>query len=218
VSQLARLERQSLCALLDELGPDQSTLCEGWNTADLAAHLILREGRLDAMPGIALNFLSAHTAKVQNSLKGKDFGQLVNQLRNGPPRFSPFRPARLDEAANGIEFFVHHEDVRRAQPSWQPRIFDRDTEDLFFRRLRFPAKSALRRKNLDVDVMRTDTGERLNVHRASAKKPASASASEPGAGAGAPSVTVSGLPSELLVFFFRQGHAVVETQGDATLF
>jgi uncharacterized protein (TIGR03085 family) len=212
VSQLAQLERQSLCALLDEVGPDQSTLCEGWNTADLAAHLVLREGRLDAMPGIALSFLAAHTAKVQKSLKSRDFGQLVNQLRNGPPRFSPFRPARLDEAANGIEFFVHHEDVRRAQPSWQPRIFDRDTEDLFFRRLRFPAKSALRRRNLDVDVMRIDTGERVNVHRASAKEPAS------GAGAGAPTVTVSGLPSELLVFFFRQGHAVVETQGDATLF
>lgn len=212
MSQLAQLERQSLCALLDEVGPDQSTLCEGWNTADLAAHLVLREGRLDAMPGIALRFLSAHTAKVQKSLRSRDFGQLVNQLRNGPPRFSPFRPARLDEAANGIEFFIHHEDVRRAQPSWQPRIFDRDTENLFFRRLRFPAKSALLRKNLDVDVMRTDTGERLNVHRASAKE------AVPGAGVGAPTVTVSGLPSELLVFFFRQGHAVVETQGDAALF
>ena len=212
MSQLAQLERQSLCALLDEVGPDQSTLCEGWNTADLAAHLVLREGRLDAMPGIALRFLSAHTAKVQKSLRSRDFEQLVNQLRNGPPRFSPFRPARLDEAANGIEFFIHHEDVRRAQPSWQPRIFERDTENLFFRRLRFPAKSALRRKNLDVDVMRTDTGERLNVHRASAKE------AVPGAGVGAPTVTVSGLPSELLVFFFRQGHAVVETQGDAALF
>jgi uncharacterized protein (TIGR03085 family) len=206
VSQLARSERQAICALLDELGPNEPTLCEGWTTADLAAHLVLREGRFDAMPGIALRFLSGHTANVQKSLISKGFQPLVNRLRSGPPRYSPFRPARVDEAANGIEFFIHHEDVRRAQTSWQPRAFDRATEDLFFKRLRFAAKSPLRKKNLNVDVLRTDTGARLSVHRAATTD------------ATPPTVTVSGMPAELLVFFFRQGHAVVETSGAATLF
>jgi hypothetical protein len=36
-------ERLELCDLLLELGPDAPTLCEGWTTADLAAHLVLRE-------------------------------------------------------------------------------------------------------------------------------------------------------------------------------
>ena len=38
-------ERLALCALLDKSGPDAPTLCEGWTTGDLAAHLVLREHR-----------------------------------------------------------------------------------------------------------------------------------------------------------------------------
>lgn len=205
MSQLARPERQAICALLDELGPNAPTLCQGWNAADLAAHLVLREGRPDAMPGIAVSFLAGHTEKVQKSLVRKGFEPLVNRLRSGPPKFSPFRLAPIDEAANGIEFFVHHEDLRRAQPSWQPRTLDRPTEDLFFKRLRFVAKRPLRKKSLNVDVLRTDTGDRLTVHQADAALVA-------------PHVTVSGLPSELLMFFFRQGHALVEISGGAALF
>lgn len=196
--KLAARERSAICDLLDELGPTQPTLCEGWNTADLAAHLVLREGRPDAMPGIALKFLAGHTARVQKSLAAKDFRQLVNTLRNGPPRFSPFRPGPIDEAANGIEFVVHHEDIRRAQPSWQPRTFDRAAQDLFFKRLRFATASALRGKTIGVDAVRSDTGEQLT-----ARRPAPA----------APTVTVTGLPSELLIYFFRQGHAIVEADG-----
>src|ERR1700743_2358756 len=48
----ARDERLALCALLDRTGPDAPTLCEGWRTGDLAAHLVLREHRPDAAVGI----------------------------------------------------------------------------------------------------------------------------------------------------------------------
>ena len=37
--ELAQSERQQLCDLFEEVGPDQDTLCEGWTTAHLAAHL-----------------------------------------------------------------------------------------------------------------------------------------------------------------------------------
>src|SRR5882762_622635 len=37
------VERRELCDLFLELGPDAPTLCEGWTTLDLAAHLVLRE-------------------------------------------------------------------------------------------------------------------------------------------------------------------------------
>ena len=201
--KMAASERSAICDLLDELGPAQPTLCDGWDTADLAAHLVLREGRLDAMPGIALPFLAGHTARVQKTLARSDFKKLIDTLRSGPPRFSPFRPARLDEAANGIEFVIHHEDIRRAQPSWHPRTFDRPTQDLFFKRLRFATKSSLRHKGFGVDVVRSDMGDRMTVHRPDPSTPPSA-----------PTVTVTGPPSELLIYFSRQGHAAVETDGN----
>ena len=47
----AQDERQALCDLLADIGPDQPTLCTGWRTADLAAHLVLRERRPDAGAG-----------------------------------------------------------------------------------------------------------------------------------------------------------------------
>src|SRR6478609_5847024 len=51
---LADRERAELADLLDELGPDAPTCCEGWTTAHLAAHLVVREGRPDALPGLGL--------------------------------------------------------------------------------------------------------------------------------------------------------------------
>jgi uncharacterized protein (TIGR03083 family) len=45
---LARAERAALCDLFDEVGPDAPTLCAGWTTRDLAAHLVIRERRADA--------------------------------------------------------------------------------------------------------------------------------------------------------------------------
>jgi uncharacterized protein (TIGR03083 family) len=41
----AQDERAALAALLHETGPDGPTLCEGWQTRDLAAHLALRARR-----------------------------------------------------------------------------------------------------------------------------------------------------------------------------
>ena len=49
---LAQLERGRLCDLLLEVGPDAPTLCEGWTAADLAAHLVIRERKPLAAPGI----------------------------------------------------------------------------------------------------------------------------------------------------------------------
>ncbi|WP_461013210.1 maleylpyruvate isomerase N-terminal domain-containing protein, partial [Trueperella pyogenes] len=45
-------ERRRLADLLLAKGPDAPTLCEGWFTRDLAAHLWIREHRLDAAVGM----------------------------------------------------------------------------------------------------------------------------------------------------------------------
>lgn len=50
-----QVERQGLSDLLLELGPDASTLCAGWDTVDLAVHLVVvRERKPLAAPGILL--------------------------------------------------------------------------------------------------------------------------------------------------------------------
>lgn len=200
MSSLARTERAALCDLLDALGPDQPTLCTGWHTRDLAAHLVLREGRPDALPGIVLPPAAGWTARLQARLAAGGFTDLVERLRTGPPRFSPFRPRRLDEAANGIEFFVHHEDVRRAQVGWEPRTLDPATEDYLWRRVRTMTRIGKHGKGRAVGaiaLVRDGTFEAYPVGRFRA---------------GEQVAVVRGAPSELLLYVFgREAHARVTT-------
>ena len=112
---------------------------------------------------------------------------LVNRLRNGPPRWSPFRLRRVGEAGNGIEFFVHHEDARRAQPGWRPRELTPDVDQLVWSRTRRMAGIVLRKMPAGVELVRTGTGER---HMARAAK------------AGQPVMTLSGSASELLLYLY----------------
>ena len=121
----SRDERLALAALLEETGPGAPTLCAGWQTGDLAAHLVLRERRPDAAAGVFGGPLAGHTARVQRRLsKRMTYAQLVQAFRNGPPRLSPLALPGLDERANTVEYFVHYEDVRRARPGWEPRDVD----------------------------------------------------------------------------------------------
>jgi uncharacterized protein (TIGR03085 family) len=187
-------ERASLCELLDELGGDQPTLCEGWRTRDLAAHLVLRESRMVAAAGIVVPALAGHTARLQNRLADGDFGALVRRLRAGPPARSPFRLPGVGEVLNGVEFFVHHEDVRRAQPGWRPRDLDPATNGFFWRRAGRMARVALRDIAGPVVLVRSDTGDQHEVRRA---------ATEP--------TVLRGMPAELLLYVFgRRDHALVE--------
>lgn len=128
----AQAERAALCDLLLAVGPDAATCCDGWVARDLAAHLWLRENRPDAAAGIAVPALAGWTARIQDGVAHRDWAALVRQVRDGPPRWSPARIDRVDAATNTIEFFVHHEDVRRAAPAWEPReLPDRDVATLW---------------------------------------------------------------------------------------
>jgi len=92
VTNLAASERASLSDLLDRVGPAMPTLCEGWQTRDLVAHLVLRESRPDAALGAVISPLAGWTARLQKKLVRKDYTDLVNRLRSGPPRWSPYHP------------------------------------------------------------------------------------------------------------------------------
>jgi uncharacterized protein (TIGR03085 family) len=193
----AQAERSALSDLLDQLGPDAPTLCEGWTTADLAAHLILRERRLDAAAGIAVKPLAGYTRSVQERIKAAHpYPELVDLVRHGPPRSSPygFIPG-ADAVVNTVEFLIHHEDVRRAQPEWEPRTLPADLDELIWKRLSQGARLYLRKSSVGV-VLRDTKGRKAAAKLAT------------------PAVVVTGAPQELLLFVSgRQRAARVTLDG-----
>ena len=65
-----------------------------------------------------------------------------SRLRSGPPLLSPYALPPLDRLLNTLEYFVHHEDIRRAQPDWTPRDLGDDAERLMWSMLRTAGKAA----------------------------------------------------------------------------
>jgi uncharacterized protein (TIGR03085 family) len=196
MSTHAKRERLLLADLLETKGPDAPTLCEGWNTRDLAAHVVVRERRADAAGGIVIKQLAPRLERVQAEFAEKPYEELIQLIRTGPPRFSPFSLKQIDEASNTVEFYVHTEDVRRAQPDWTPRELDTVFQDALWSRLERTARLMGRGAPTGV-VLRRPDGQTVVMHK------------------GTPVVTVTGAPSELLMFAFgRQSSARVELDGD----
>lgn len=165
---LAQLERQAFSTTLAAVGPDAPTLCEGWRTRDLAAHLVLRERRPDALPGsfVPVSVLAEHTQRVQDSYAGTDWAALVEMVRQGPPGWSPSRVPTVDDTVNLVEFFVHHEDVLRADPGWTPdaaRHLDDDEQAALWTRLRQTGQLLFRRSPVGIVLVTPDHGRRA-VH------------------------------------------------------
>jgi uncharacterized protein (TIGR03085 family) len=194
----AHAERQSLADLLLTLGPDAPTIAEGWATRDLAAHLVIRERRPDAAAGILLHPLRRHSERVRQATAAQPFARLVDQVRR-PPWWSPLRNPFLDELANTTEFFIHHEDVRRARPGWQPRDLPRGPQSALWRRIPPLARLSLRRFPAAVLVQAPGYGEIA-------------------AGTGGDRVRLVGSPGELALFLFgRQRVARVQLAGPPVL-
>jgi uncharacterized protein (TIGR03085 family) len=195
----ARIERAELCDLLNRLGPDQPTLCAGWSTKDLAAHLILRERKPTVAPGIWLKPLADRTARVQSELAARPFDELIGALRH-PPVWSMSGLGPVDRLVNSQEFFIHHEDVRRAQQDWAPRELPREQAAALWRQVRLAGGLALRRLRASIRAVAPGFGE-FAV----------------GAAATSP-VTLTGAPGELAMFLSgRQAHARVEVTGPQEL-
>ena len=133
----SRDERLALAALLEETGPDAPTLCAGWQTRDLAAHVVVRERRPDAGVGMVGGPLAGYTARVQQGyLDRYSYPQLIGFFRSGPPPLSPFAIPGADQAANTVEYFVHHEDVRRGSQGWTERELPPGLSDALWKRLK----------------------------------------------------------------------------------
>ncbi|GAA3611044.1 TIGR03085 family metal-binding protein [Microlunatus ginsengisoli] len=188
-----RSERAALCDLFDKLGPDHPTLCAGWETHDLAAHLWIRENDPIGAGGIAIKPLGGwYERRAAEAKQRWPYAELVDKIRVGPRTLSPFAIPGVDAAANSLEFFVHHEDVRRAGDAAQPaRPLDPEVEDLIWRRLKLLARGWFRRAQVGVVLERLDGARDAG---------GSAGPDSIRAVAGSPIVTLVGEPSELLLF------------------
>lgn len=189
----AAAQREAFAAVCERLGPEAPTLI-GWTTKELVAHCYVREHRPDAAPGVLpLGPLSAYTERVMKSaLRVHGYDKLVNAVRTPPPWL---RVGSIDDAINTVEFFVHTEDVRRAN-GMEPRPVDMGLEQWVWRRLRRQARMSFRRVPAKVRLVPT-VGEPAEV------------------GKTGPSVEVSGRPTELLLLSFnRKDAADVEVSGD----
>ncbi|MER6300125.1 TIGR03085 family metal-binding protein [Kitasatospora sp. NPDC001539] len=188
MSNHALAERHRLAELLTAAGPDAPTLCAGWTTRDLAAHLVIRERRPDAAAGIRVGALAGRTKRVQDQYAARPYEELVRLFRAGPPLLSPFALPGADEVANTVEYFVHAEDVLRAGDDWSARSVPPGRAEALWRRLPMIARlEAGRRSPVRLTLSRPD-GRSLTVGPA-----------------GSPSVHLTGEPGELVLFAYGRG-------------
>jgi len=194
MSDYARRERAALADLLLEAGPDAPTLCVGWTTRDLTAHLLVRERRPDAMAGVVIPPLAGHGEHVRKEKAAEPYDQLVTELRS-PPWWSPVSNPLTDELTNGTEFFIHHEDVRRAAPEWTPRVLDAGEQKALWGSVRLMSRLALRKLGVPVLLRAPGFGE-VRI------------------GGDDPQATLTGEPGELTLFVSgRQRAAKVTIEG-----
>jgi uncharacterized protein (TIGR03085 family) len=131
---------------------------------------------------------------------GTDFGRLVEAIRSGPPRLSAWGIPGVDQLFNFSEFFVHHEDVRRGRPGWEPRDIDPALADAVWHQLG-GTRFMLRKVPVGIEFARDDLAGRPGGQRMTVRKRT-------------PVVTVAGAPAELLMWAFgRTAAARVRLEG-----
>jgi uncharacterized protein (TIGR03085 family) len=187
-------ERAALCDTLGKVGGDAPTLCDGWTTLDLAAHLVAREARSDAALGLVLpGPFARHMQSVMDTHKTRGYDALVAMLRTGPPVMHRKGPLA---SANCNENFVHHEDVRRAAGEG-PRDLDPELDAVLWRMMGLGARLTKRRVKGAALVLRTPDARERTVSTSGK------------------AVMLTGTPGELALYLGgRKGAAQVTFEGD----
>jgi uncharacterized protein (TIGR03085 family) len=189
-------ERAALSDLFGELGPAAPTLLEPWTTRDIAAHLVLRERDHLAGPGLVLPGPWSRLAeRRRRALRLRDFAWLSATFRSGPPP-GFFRIGWVRRVPNLNEFFVHHEDVRRANGRG-PRTNTPAMDEALWHNVTRASWFLARRLH----------GGGLELHRAGTAQTVRARRGERTA-------HLTGSPGELLLYLFgRRRAAQVELSG-----
>lgn len=190
-------DRAALCDLFAALGPEAPTVLPGWRAEELLAHMLVRERQPLYAPGILVPALAGRTEAAMRSYDKVPWSRRVDLLRGGAPPWSPYWLAPIDEKANLVEFFVHYEDLARAQPDWRPRELSPERQEALWSMLRLSARVLYRRSPVGV-LLRHPTRERgTDIH----------------ARPGSSRVTITAPPGELLLHAFGREQARVELDG-----
>jgi uncharacterized protein (TIGR03085 family) len=190
------VERARLGDLLDELGPGAPTLLPPWTARDIAAHLVLRERDGLAAPGLVLpGAWGRLAARRQAALAGRDFAWLTGRLRSGPPP-GVFRSRWVRRVPNLNEFFVHQEDIRRAN-GLGPRPLEPAMDEALWHNVLAGRWFLTRRlRGAGIELRWAGTATTARARR------------------GEPVARLTGPPGELLLYLFgRRGAADVELSG-----
>lgn len=179
---LARREREALCDLALVLGEDAPTLSGEWTAKELFAHLHLREHSLIGAPGLVIAPLSGLTDREMARIGRQDFTVLVERVRRRG--LTPYAIRPVDKAVNTLEYFVHHEDLRRAQPDWAPRDLPPADESALWSAIRLFGRGLVRPAGVPVRIRRTDTGAEATLR------------------GGSDPAVLSGMPSEIVLFLY----------------
>lgn len=183
------IERAELAAALTAAGPDAPTLCEGWQTRHLATHIVVRDrrpwawGRLDSL--------------AERARTPEGYTAMVADVAQGPGRLAPGYWA--DAQMNLLEFYVHTQDVARAQADAPRTPVGPKQAAAFWKHFRLFSKALLRPAPTGV-ILVVDDGPRVVARR-------------PGRDQG--NVIVRGRVEELVLFAFGRGsHADVRFTGE----
>ncbi len=198
MTRFARAERSALSDTLLEVGPDAPTLCAGWSTADLATHLVVRERRPDLIVGPMLPIVGDLAKSRLRAIKHQAWPDLVQEVRDGPPIYSPTRVGQVDEWVNLIEFFIHHEDVLRAGAGAQGprRAIPAAEQQALWTALERMAKLMFRRSSVGAELIAPQG--RIVAKRATSRG----------------SVAIEGGPGELLLAAYgRRAQADITSRG-----
>ncbi|MGJ9374240.1 TIGR03085 family metal-binding protein [Nesterenkonia sp. CF4.4] len=120
MTSTASEQRNALVTALRSVPADAPTLCEGWAAEDLALHIVIRDSRPDLLVGPSLPLVGDRASKALQNLRGTGYESLVNRAQAGPPAYFPQNFPPLNDMMNTAEFYIHTEDVLRAQPDFDP--------------------------------------------------------------------------------------------------
>lgn len=200
MTNFAKTERLALAAELRTTGPDAPTLCEGWDTRELAHHIIIRDRYPLSLPGNAfpqfadrLPWLGERAKKTSEQLAQRDWSEIVGMVASGPGMLSPMSLDAIDHLANTAEFFIHHEDVRRAARGWAPRNMPHEFEQQCWRMLGTILRPSGKHANESTEYVADGFGSvRVGPRTGEVK-------------------VIAGKPSEILMYVFgREEHAHVD--------
>lgn len=196
MTRFAHEEREALCDTFLTVGPEAPTLCGGWKSADLAVHLVIRDGRPDLLIGELLPVVGGWAKSRQRAMRDQPWPELVEAVRSGPPIYSPTHIGAVDELVNLVEFYIHHEDVLRGEPGLEHRAIPEAEQRALWTALTRMAKLMFRRAATGAELVSP-------YGRVVAKAPTRLG-----------SVTIEGTPGELvLAAYGRHRVADISTRG-----